>query len=773
MNGAPANPYASSNASLPTSSRDRRGGWGGFGDSTTSLRSDGRSGRSIPPPGNDYNEREGSVSPIRARNDRPRTPRGYGQNTDRSPLESRSRGGYDGGLDDDRRRRPAATGREYSDTSRSRDRARKVNGINGSGGRGYDYGASGYGRGTRPRAKNMEEVLQYIKSDWAFMGGDDCVPVQVALQLMDSSSLGLASREPEFQQTELDLQTALKTIVNEHHQDFNSSIGTYHKIQASIQNSQHRVRILKNSLQEARGGLLTTKPELKELATSSQAFDDMLGLFGQIEGIQAIPERLESRISEKRFLSAVEILQDALRLVRKSELDGIGGISDLQTYFSNQEASILDILTEELHDHLYLKSPYCQDRWKALTPDAEKDSKDEINQHSLNAWDKPMYQYLASLDVSNPMADDASRNPEADTFYYIHMILEALGRLGQLEAAINRIEQRMPLELFAVVDKTNNEIDNKYPSLNRGQMSKEKRRLTMPSEAIDGRTTVVSDFLWTVFAKFEAIAEGHRVLHDVVVGITTREKIEKPEKYTGGFKELWKLYQSEMRSLLHDYLATDGDVTLRAGVAHAESANVFSKAQRDKNKRMFKLSEMDQKSADMKSEQDELDEILKSSVPGLMSKTRAGQGLTRDVNRAGQDATAAGHKLLIEPSVFNITFLLPPSLSFLQHLKDIVPVTSDIAMSTLTSFLDDFLINVFHPQLEEAVTELCTQTIIDMEAFTEDPQWSKVSPRPVFKVRGVDRTRSSGHLLTILVQGNYQILPSSAFILSHAHRYPT
>lgn len=49
------------------------------------------------------------------------------------------------------------------------------------------------------------------------MGGDDCVPVKVGLQLMDDSSLGLAPREQEFQQTYNDLQRSLKGIVNGMH----------------------------------------------------------------------------------------------------------------------------------------------------------------------------------------------------------------------------------------------------------------------------------------------------------------------------------------------------------------------------------------------------------------------------------------------------------------------------------------------------------------------------------------------------------------------------
>jgi len=41
-----------------------------------------------------------------------------------------------------------------------------------------------------------------------------CVPAQVALQLLDESSLGLARRYDEFQNTQLQLQNALRAIVN-------------------------------------------------------------------------------------------------------------------------------------------------------------------------------------------------------------------------------------------------------------------------------------------------------------------------------------------------------------------------------------------------------------------------------------------------------------------------------------------------------------------------------------------------------------------------------
>ncbi|GES65904.1 exocyst complex component Sec8 [Aspergillus terreus] len=573
----------------------------------------------------------------------------------------------------------------------------------------------------------VEEVLQSVQRDWDFVASDDCVPVQVALQLMDTSTLGKAEREPDFLLMRDRIQKTLKSVVNEHHQGFNSSIGTYHKIQSSIQSSQGRVRALKNALEGAKSGLLSTKPELKGLATSSQNYDDIIQLFSQIEEIQSLPEKLESRISDKRFLAAVEVLHDAFRLLRRSELDNIGALADIRAYFANQESSLTDILVEELHDHLYLKSPYCSGRWKPPTPEGESNNGNPTNWVGINTWERPVHAFLAKLDASTPMVEDASRNPEADTFHYIQLLIESLNKMGHLDIAVDRIEQRLPVELFTVVDKTNAEVDARYPNLTRGFSSQDSKS-ALPTEIIEERGHVLMEFLWTLYAKFEAIAEGHRVVHDVISGIVEREAIPKSSALAGGFKELWKLYQSEIRSLMHDYLATDGESSLRPG-EDADNKRMLYAGLRDKNKKMFKLSEADG-STEMKAEQDELDEILRSSVPGLVSKTRQ-KSAASDMPSSRQAGT--GHKILIEPSVFNMSLLLPPSLSFIQRLKEIVPVDSDIAMSSLTTFLDDFLVNVFLPQLDETVTDLCTLSFIAADAFMQDPQWSTVAPRPIFK----------------------------------------
>lgn len=189
-----------------------------------------------------------------------------------------------------------------------------------------------------------------------------------------------------------------------------------------------------------------------------------------------------------------------------------------------------------------------------------------------------------------------------------------------------------------------------------------------------------------------------------------------------------------MRSLLHDYLATDGDLAYRGGPGQTSSSSVFSRAPRDRNKRMFKLADMDTKSSELTTEREDLEFILKSSVPGLVSDSKRPEDLVA-ANNTNLDGSATGHKLLVEPSVFNMGILLPPSLDFLNRLKEVVPSGTDIVMSTLTSFLDDFLVNVFHPQLDETLIEMSAQTFIELDAFQQEPQWAQHSKKPIFKVR--------------------------------------
>ncbi|KAI0533255.1 Sec8 exocyst complex component-specific domain-containing protein [Xylaria digitata] len=587
--------------------------------------------------------------------------------------------------------------------------------------------------------RQITQVLEHIKSEWPSMIQDDCIPVSLALQLLDNSSVGRAHEYSNFKKTHQYLQTSLKGIVHEHHQGFNSSIGTFHKIQGSIQASQKRVRVLKESLAASKNSLCTSDPDLKKLYRSSQMYDEVLQTLNELEDLRTVPDQLEARISEKRFLTAVEVLQNALRKLRKPELDDIGALSDLRSYLANQETALMDILVEELHEHLYLKSPYCQERWQSL---AKNQGAYNQNYGDL-ATITPFHIVLDTLDLEHPVTEDPSKNPEADTSWYIVLLAESLNKLGRLESAVDTLSQRLPVELFSVVNETINDVDQRHPSSLRGGSSNSQGLHIYSSRETQMRADVIYDLLWTLYGKFEAIAEGHRVFHEAVKSLTRREGAGSSQ-LLGSFRELWNLYQNEIRSLLHNYVTTDADVYQSASsLRHGQVLNGNKDSQREN---LFKFSEADQKSVEMTAEYEALDSIIQTAVPGLTSSTRKSQALGKKASLVGKESrksalgggldnrnTTGSYKSLVEPSVFNMSLLLPPTLIFIQRLKAIVPPGSDLAASALTSFLDNFLVNVFQPQLDETLGKLSDSVLGEVDSFQRDSDWRLVARRPVFK----------------------------------------
>jgi exocyst complex component 4 len=146
------------------------------------------------------------------------------------------------------------------------------------------------------------------------------------------------------------------------------------------------------------------------------------------------------------------------------------------------------------------------------------------------------------------MIDDSTHNPETDTFQYIRLVIESLNKMNRLDLAVDTVEQRLPVELFKVVEKSNNEVAQRHPSILRAYASRKSSKSKTGIESDDIRSTLLNDLLWTLYARFEAIAEGHRAVHDVVAGIVRREGLRDSSSVTltRGFKELWKLYQSEV-----------------------------------------------------------------------------------------------------------------------------------------------------------------------------------------------------------------------------------
>ena len=217
-----------------------------------------------------------------------------------------------------------------------------------------------------PRAfQSINAVLRKVEAEWPFVANDHFNSVALALSMLDDSSLG-ASRF-EFDQVKQLIETALQGTVDDHYESFATAITTHNSVLQSLTAAQTSVSGARRRLRDSREALGAKRADLVQMWQRSQAVKEALRLLDLVEHLKSVPDRLESLMAEKRFLESVNLLVRSLKTIDKPEVVEVGATNDLRAYLKGQEQAMLEILIEELHNHLYLKSYFCDARWQVYT----------------------------------------------------------------------------------------------------------------------------------------------------------------------------------------------------------------------------------------------------------------------------------------------------------------------------------------------------------------------------------------------------------------------
>lgn len=198
--------------------------------------------------------------------------------------------------------------------------------------------------------------MREITKNWQFMTEGEFNPVNVALALMDGSSLG--QDYTIFRDMMLNLERALQFIVNDYYQGFNTSIGTYGGIMQNIRDSQLHIRQMRAILISAKDALSTRRVDLLQMWNMSQQYKEVIRILDSIEELKTVPEKLENFLSEKHFLTAVDLLMDALKTAEKKDLMDIGAVQDLFNYLKGQESVSRNIFKYPSDIEVYSRDPH-------------------------------------------------------------------------------------------------------------------------------------------------------------------------------------------------------------------------------------------------------------------------------------------------------------------------------------------------------------------------------------------------------------------------------
>jgi exocyst complex component 4 len=109
--------------------------------------------------------------------------------------------------------------------------------------------------------------------------------------------------------------------------------------------------------------------------------------------------------------------------------------------------------------------------------------------------------------------------------------------------------------------------------------------------------------------------------------------------------------------------------------------------------------------------EDSLTRVLKDTMPGL-APNAAGDTSQTIVTSAIDERLlgAEQHRLLIRPDAFHVTVLFQPTLSFLQRVSESLPSGIE-SPQTSSVVLDQFVLNVYLPRLEEKVSDLFHEAV--------------------------------------------------------------
>lgn len=665
----------------------------------------------------------------------------------------------------------------------------------------------------KARAGDIDAVLDQIRDEWAFVIDPDFNPVDLALQLLDDSSLG--KDIDSFHSTKNLLSKALQGSVDKHHQAFAAALPHHANLLNHLGDMQAQVNETRTALQESKDALGSKRADLVQLWARGQTLEEMMRLLDQIEHLKSVPDLLETLMSEKRLLQASVLLVRSLKIINKSEMLEIGAVSDLRGYLLGQETALREILTDELHSHLYLKSFWCDSRWAAYTPnqrtfpklDFENDTLPTpsetspssatfhrtrlahfIDELTLRPNDPPHdlddpnfrngFPTPSSSSISNITPVMQNSNPETDSFAYMETVLESLAVLSRLGSALDNVAQRVPNEIFNLVETTLDEVSDRAEYGRRGSVYALMRGATrsegvyvfatnassmgnsasgkgdylkpsclrlsaLESSAKQVDHEILKDFFWTLYSKMDAVAQGLRVIYEVANRIGSRRDFKDAAGTKPGalfpLTDIWMSVQSEIRTLTSDYLTNEeqGAASGRNPVSSINEILREGRYSRDRTKGAFRFVDSDVKLTNklLRPHEDELTRVLKDTMPGLVQNA-SDNTIQAALSNVGVDDRILGagqhHRLLIEPDTFHVTVLFEPTLAFLARVGETLPSGTESTRDS-SAVLDDFVLKAYLPQLEEKVSSLFHEAVTGHDAFLPDPLSAKFCREPLVK----------------------------------------
>ncbi|KAJ2558754.1 exocyst subunit [Coemansia sp. RSA 1933] len=521
--------------------------------------------------------------------------------------------------------------------------------------------------------------------------------------MMDSSSLGKSHDEFCFYYEQLN--ESLDGIVNEYYGGFNDSILTFSGLHDKIHDASMSVAHIKSNLQRVRRMITEERGGVDQLYTKSNQLGAIVTILNRMEEVKRLPDELSGYATDKKFLTAAGKLVQDMQFVFDPELNAIEALSGLRAQLEKEKANLLHKIIDELHNHIYLKSPYCERKMGI-------EGEDELEDAAGGGGDAPGNETTAGskstaknggggvlarrkLRISrkgkkaadNP--DDSNEgNPEADSFAYVEMLIESLVTLESTNEAMQEVKSSISLELARLIDGIVSEVEER----NRALIFKSKTGEQQDEYfSQDTDREVLFDFARILFARLETVLEYHDYLLDVVNNLDLRDRLSlttaasiagrhrrATQSYT--INDVWHVIKDEVLSLLKVYTIPEDapmsgniDISLGGNSTKTGVSDLF---------RMEKNAGIDETVDSLYSQIESHFHELTISIPKKSKDTNA----PAVIDEYADHQHGLQHRMLAEPSIEHAPALLGMALSFTRRASAyLVPTASATSPTAVIS----------------------------------------------------------------------------------------
>lgn len=195
--------------------------------------------------------------------------------------------------------------------------------------------------------------------------------------------------------------------------------------------------------------------------------------------------------------------------------------------------------------------------------------------------------------------------------------------------------------------------------------------------------------------------------------------------------EVLRPIQQEVRTLLQTYLEDDSQASVLIHNAIPSINEILreGKLVRDKQRELFKFGDSDQRAVnnEIKDVDEGLKQTLRASVPGLINLQVGDSVNVLNGGHANPDdrySVSGKHRTLIPANPFNVTILFQPTLALIDRATAIVPHGFEEEMAQFGTVLEEFVDDIFLPQLDEKVNASFQHAVSGHDAFQLDKRAS-------------------------------------------------